>query len=159
MQILEAKHTLDGRRKEFPCDLCLQADGRAILLYRLKGDVVLAGVSMPLGTLTLGHYWQDRPYNVYHWIRPDGATAAYYFNLADGTNIDHQRLEWRDLTVDVMLTPDRKVQVLDEDDLPDDLDGGLRATIDSTVAYLLAHGWEVADEVETESRRCLAGQH
>lgn len=158
VQILEVKHTLDGRCKEFPCDLCLRADRRAILLYRLKGDVVLGGVSMPAGTLTLGHFWQDRPFNVYHWIWPDGETAAYYFNLADSTSIDPQRLEWRDLTVDVMLTPDGKFRVLDEDELPDELDGHLRATIDSTLAYLLAHGRKVAEEVETESRRCLAGQ-
>lgn len=155
MQILEIKTTLAGQRKEFPCELCLREPGHAVILYRLKRDVTLAGVTMPAGTLSFGHYWRDRHYNVYHWIWPDGRTAAYYVNLADSTAIGEDTLAWRDLTVDVMLMPDGSFQVLDEDELPPDLDPALRAVIDDTVAYVLAHRSELAREVEEASRRCL----
>lgn len=156
MEILEVKVTLDGRRKEFPCELCLRAPGRVVILYRLKRDIVLDGVPMPAGTLSFGHYWEDRGYNVYHWIWPDGTTAAYYINLADGTSIGEEVVVWRDLTVDVMVMPDGTCRQLDEDELPADLDPTLRATIDSTVAHLVSHWDEVAREVEVESRRCMA---
>ncbi len=153
--ILEIKNTLAGERKEFLCELRSRGDGHAVVLYRLKRDVNLAGVWMPAGTLSFGHYWTDRHYNVYHWLLPDGATKAHYFNLSDRTCIREDTVEWRDLVVDVMVTPDGVVQVLDEDELPADLDPLLRATIESTVAHLLAHHPSITAEVEASSRRFL----
>ena len=184
--ILEIKNTLAGERKEFLCELCAREDGHAVVLYRLKREVNLAGVRMPAGTLSFGHYWTDRHYNVYHWLLPDGTTKAYYFNLADRTCIRDDAVEWRDLVVDVMVTPDGAARVLDEDELPADLnslildllpagllharhlavyqaaspapdylDSATRATIESTVAHLLAHHLSITAEVEASSRRFL----
>ncbi|MHB1417667.1 MAG: DUF402 domain-containing protein [Chloroflexota bacterium] len=158
MQILEIKNTLDGRRKEFPCDLCWREADHAVILYQLKRDVVLDGILMPAGTLSFGHYWRDRGFNVYHWLYASGQTAAYYYNLADRTTIGEGTVEWRDLTVDVMVTPDGSVRVLDEDELPPDLDPALRKAIDATVAYLREHHVETEAQIERESRRCLAAR-
>lgn len=155
MQITEIKRTLDGRRKEFVCDLCHYDAESAVVLYRLKRDIVLAGVAMPAGTLSFGHYWSGRHYNVYHWIWPNGETAAYYFNVADETSISGEFVDWLDLTVDVMVTPDGAHQVLDEDELPADLDPALRATIDAAVAQVVAGKARITAEVEAASRRYL----
>jgi hypothetical protein len=155
LQITEIKRTLDGRRKEFACELCSCDDDSAIVLYRLKRDIVLAGVAMPAGTLSFGHYWRGRNYNVYHWIRPNGQTAAYYFNLADETSITAETVDWRDLAIDLMVTPDGACQLLDEDELPADLDPALRAEIDTAVSYLLQAYPRIVAEVEVESRRCM----
>ncbi|MCL4465531.1 MAG: DUF402 domain-containing protein [Chloroflexi bacterium] len=114
----------------------------------------LAVVLMPAGTLSFGHYWEDRPYNVFHWQLPDGTTEAYYFNLADRTCLREGEAEWRDLVVDVMATPDGQVRVLDEDELLADLDPALRAGIEATVAHLLAQHGAIAAEVATASARC-----
>ena len=45
--------------------------------------------------------------------------------------IDDGRLEWRDLTVDVLATPAGRLEVLDEDELPADLDAATRARIEA----------------------------
>lgn len=155
MEILEVKHTLKGERKEFPCELCLLEPGHAIVLYRLKRDVNLEGVAMPAGTLSFGHYWEDRPFNVYHWLYVNGQTAAYYINLADSTSVREGRIEWRDLVLDVLIEPGEAPRVLDEDELPGILAPDLRAKIDGAVAYLLANHEQLMAEVERDSRRFL----
>ena len=154
-QVLEIKYTLAGERKEFNCELCELTAERAVILFRLRRDVNLAGVLLPAGTLSFGHYWVDRHYNVYHWLLPDGTTRAYYFNLADRTKLRAHSVEWRDLVVDVLVTPDGTARVLDEDELPVDLAPKLRATIAGAVEHILANRQTIVAGVEADSRRFL----
>ena len=48
------------------------------------------GVDLPAGTVSVGHFWADRPYNVYHWLDRAGQTLGYYFNICDQTRIDRR---------------------------------------------------------------------
>jgi predicted RNA-binding protein associated with RNAse of E/G family len=118
MSIIEVKRRLDGSVRMYPCDAAEVADDHAVLLYRIQGARRVADVALMPGTLTVAYYWTDRPYNVYHWIAPSGDTLAYYFNLSGPVSIGRDRVEWEDLEVDVLVTPDRRVQVLDEDAVP-----------------------------------------
>ena len=110
------------------------------------------GVELPAGTVTFGHFWTDRLYNVYHWLDPRGQTVGFYFNLSDSTIIGEGRLEWRDLTLDILVTPAGRLEVLDEDELPLDLDDALRARIEQARASLLSELPLVTAEVEQRSR-------
>lgn len=118
MDVLEVKRRLDGSVRTYPCEAVDVAGDRAVLLYRLRGPGRVADLALPAGTLTVAYYWTDRPYNVYHWIAPSGDTLAYYFNLSGPVRIGRDRLEWEDLEVDVLVTPDGRVQVLDEEAVP-----------------------------------------
>ncbi|HEY3191130.1 MAG TPA: DUF402 domain-containing protein, partial [Solirubrobacteraceae bacterium] len=51
--------------------------------------------------------------------------------VGDVVRLDERELEWRDLAVDVLATADGRVQVLDEEELPPDLDPALRQRIDA----------------------------
>ena len=68
--ILEIKRTLDGREKRFDCRLLtLAADARhAAVLWVAPAAMHVHGVDLPAGTVSVGHFWTDRPYNVYHWL-------------------------------------------------------------------------------------------
>jgi uncharacterized protein DUF402 len=127
VNVLEVKRRLDGSVRTYPCEAVEIAADRAVLLYRLPGQGRVADLVLPAGTLTVAYYWADRPYNVYHWIAPAGpgsanaargATLAYYFNLSGPVRIGPDRLEWEDLEVDVLVTPDGRAQILDEDAVP-----------------------------------------
>ena len=48
----------------------------AIILYRMPRAMTIFGIDMPEGSFTLGYFWQDRPYNVYHWLDPGRAHAG-----------------------------------------------------------------------------------
>ncbi len=118
MNVLEVKRRLDGSVRTYPCEAVEIAADRAVLLYRLPGQGRVADLVLPAGTLTVAYYWLDRPYNVYHWMAPPGETLAYYFNLSGPVRIGPDGLEWEDLEVDVLVTPDGRVQILDEDAVP-----------------------------------------
>ncbi len=136
--ITEIKTTLFGERKEFNCELLHATATEAVVIYRMPAAYQLEDILLPRGTLSVGYFWQDKPYNAYHWVDERQDTLALYFNVCDRTRIGVDAIEWRDLVVDVLITPDQRCRVLDEDDLPVDLDPDLRAYIDTTQASLCA---------------------
>lgn len=71
--------------------------------YRLEGDRVIGGVELRAGNPAVGLFWEDRPYNVYLWLSPEGAPLGLYFNVGDRTRIEPDRVEWRDLVLDVVV--------------------------------------------------------
>ncbi len=95
-------------------------------------ELWLEDLLLPAGCLSVGYFWENRCYNSYHWVDDRHRTLALYFNVCDSTRITPQQVAWRDLAVDVLLTPDLRCRVLDEDELPDDLDRDLLAYINST---------------------------
>jgi hypothetical protein len=153
-RILEIKRTLDGREQQFMCDVYSRTETKLVALYRLPGDRDVHGVWLPKGTLTVGTFWRDRPYNLYHWVLPKKGTLAYYFNVGDVSRWGQDEFEWDDLAVDVIATPGGRVTVLDEDELPADLDEEKRAYIErardeilNTLPKLMAEAEQTAKKV------------
>lgn len=124
-----------------------------MLRYVIPKERALEGTALvlPAGTLTLGHYWTDRPYNVYHWVDRAGRTLAYYCSIARDTTITDDEVAYTDLVVDVVIDTEGRAFVLDEEDLPPDLDPSDRRTIASALDQLLAHPARLAREIEKES--------
>jgi hypothetical protein len=149
--ILEIKSTLSGQRKEFRCHLVAGAPGRATVLFVSSTSYQVAGLPLPPGTVTLGHFWESRDFNVYHWLTPAGQTLAHYFNLCADTAIAPDTIRWRDLAVDVLVRPAAEPLVLDEDELPGDLDPGLRDRIDRARRVVLAQQAEVVMDLEGQA--------
>jgi hypothetical protein len=156
--ILELKHTLDGREKRFDCRLlALSPDGRhAAVLWVAPAAMHVHGVDLPAGTMSVGHFWTDRHYNVYHWLDGAGETLGYYFNICDETRIAAERLEWRDLIVDVLALPGGRLDVLDEHELPAELPGDVAAHIAAGKSAILNAPAAVMAEVDRASRAALA---
>lgn len=137
-RILEVKRTLAGREKRFECGVLRRDGTHLVVLYVSPVAMHVHGVDLPAGTITFGHFWTDRPYNVYHWLdhrRGDatyGATIGHYLNLSAQTRLldaPEPRLEWLDLVVDILVMPDGRVTVLDEDEIPSTIPGGTRQQI------------------------------
>ncbi|RME42677.1 MAG: DUF402 domain-containing protein [Chloroflexi bacterium] len=153
----EIKHRLDGSVVTFDCALVRRAPDHVVLRYDITGEGgEVAGLRLPGGTVTYAYYWADRPYNVYHWVLPDGTTAGYYFNLAGETEIGNDYVEWKDLTVDILITPDGDYRVLDEEELPEDVGPAIRARIaQGKAAVFRDHAWlvEVIERTSRERER------
>jgi hypothetical protein len=145
-EILEIKDTLAGAQQTFRCHAVARRNGEMVLLYILPSARTVGGLALPAGTVTFGYFWEDRPYNVYHWMTPQGATIAFYANLADETQIGPDTLRFRDLTVDVLIPPQGAPLVLDEDELPPALDAPTRQSITRARALVLA----AADDLRAE---------
>jgi predicted RNA-binding protein associated with RNAse of E/G family len=156
VEILEVKRTLDGAVHTFPCTAVEVTPHHAVLLYAISKGRRIADVELPAGTVTVAYYWADRPYNVYHWVAPRVETLAWYFNASGPVRIGGGRVEWEDLEVDVLVTPDLRVQVLDEERLPADLAEPRRAEIAAARRRILDDHAAVTHEIEVASRGFLA---
>jgi predicted RNA-binding protein associated with RNAse of E/G family len=156
--ILEIKRTLDGREKRFDCRLLTLAADRshAAVLWVAPAAMHVHGVDLPAGTVSVGHFWTDRPYNVYHWLDRAEKTLGYYFNICDETRIDAGTIEWRDLTVDVLALPGGRLDVLDEHELPADLPMDTAAQIATGKNAILDAPAAVMAEIDAASRAALS---
>ncbi len=156
--IVERKRRLDGSVDEFACDaLAIEPGKRAVLRYLIERDHPVGPGGLVLlrrGNVTIGHYWRDRAFNVYHWL--DGPrTIAYYCNVAADTAIGADAVEYLDLVVDVLLRPSGAIDVLDEDELPADLSPAHRGTIAKALEELVTNPRRLIAEIERESRPFL----
>jgi predicted RNA-binding protein associated with RNAse of E/G family len=149
--ILEIKHKLDGERKEFHCQLCSYTDDEVVVIYPITRDGKVEDLLLPKGTISFGYFWSGRLYNVYHWVTPTGETLGFYFNIGDRTRISREEIYWRDLVVDILITPDGRCRVLDEHELPTDLDADLRRIIETARDEVLRQKDDLVGEIERRS--------
>ena len=156
MEIVEIKRTLGGSVQVFPCEAAEVTPRRAVLLYTVSNARRIATLDLPPGTMTVAYYWADRPYNVYHWISPGGDTLGWYFNVSGPVRISERQVEWQDLEVDVLVTPDLRCRVLDEDRLPEALGESQRTAIAAARARVLREYADVVREVAAASHDFLA---
>lgn len=64
----------------------------------------------------LEYFSLDRPYNAFASFR-DGRFIGWYCNVTYPARLTEREIIWHDLWVDVLVTPDGSVLVLDEDEL------------------------------------------
>ncbi len=155
-QITEIKTTLDGQVMRFVCEVGERSAGHVVVLYRIPAARQVQRVWLPAGTITVGYFWTDRPFNLYHWVTPQAVPLAHYFNVGDVVRLEHDILEWHDLAVDVLATPDGRVEVLDEDELPPDLDPALRRHVTATRDQVLRELPRLVRESNEQSAQVIS---
>jgi len=158
--MLEVKRALDGKVVEYRAELLLvEPFVRAVLLCRIDEPEVVAGgrITLAPGTLSVGYFWCDRPYNVYHWLYR-GKTLLYYINIGRFAALTGEALVWDDYAVDILAFPDGAVEVIDEEEIPEAVDTTTRALIADATATVLAEFDVIVAAVEEETPSLLAGQ-
>ena len=155
--ITERKTRLDGSVVEYECEPLVVEEGRrALVRYVTERDRPIEGTDLVLrkGTVTVGHFWTDRPYNVYHWL--DGVrTVALYVNVATDTTITTAAIDYRDLVVDVIIRPSGGIEILDEDELPPSIEPRYRLAIAKAIETCVTEGRRLSAEIERETRAVL----
>jgi hypothetical protein len=152
--VVEIKRRLAGGEQRFSCQR-LAGDARhAVVLWVAPAPMHVHGVDLPAGTISFGHFWVDRPYNVYHWLDRAGQTLGYYFNLCDETRLTADVIEWRDLILDVLVLPGQPPRLLDEDELAQvgPLDPATAVHLATGRAALLGDTRAITGEIENASR-------
>jgi hypothetical protein len=151
----EVKRTLDGNVLEYPCESVLFEPGvRAVILCEIEEPEQVVGGRLTLapGTRSYGYFWLDRPYVPYHWL-VDGQTLCHYVNLGRVVSLEQSRVVWDDYAVDVLVWPDGRVEVVDEDEVPPGTDESILTFIADAKARLLAELDDVVALVERETRQ------
>jgi predicted RNA-binding protein associated with RNAse of E/G family len=147
----ENKHRLDGSIQRFECLSVQVSHDEAVIMYQLPWKARVEDVVLPAGSLSFGYFWTDRNYNVYHWVTEDGETLGTYFNICDKTRIGEESVSWRDLIIDLLVTPDGRCRVLDSEELPQNLDERLSRLIKETEEYLQGQYRSVVAEIKTRT--------
>jgi predicted RNA-binding protein associated with RNAse of E/G family len=150
--VVEIKRKLAGGEQRFDCLRLAGSSRHAVLLWIAPGPMQVHGVELPAGTISFGHFWTDRFYNVYHWLDPDRRTLGFYFNIADRTRIGQAELTWRDLVIDVLATPAGRLDLLDEEELPAVVEPEVAAHLAAGKAAILDAPAVVMAEIEAASR-------
>ena len=155
--ITERKTRLDGSVVDYVCEtLALEPGRRAVVRYITEQDRPIEGTDLVLrkGTVTIGHFWTDRPYNVYHWL-DRGRTIALYVNIGTDTTIEQGTIAYRDLIVDVLIRPSGAIEILDEDELPPTIEPRYRLAIAKALEVCVTGAKRLTAEIERETRAVL----
>ncbi|MCS7172384.1 MAG: DUF402 domain-containing protein [Armatimonadetes bacterium] len=152
---LEIKRRPDGREEVFPCELLLRDADRVVLRYVITHPWRVDDLSLDPGTVTYGHFWVDRPYNVYHWVTPHGETLGWYINLSGEVRLEADRIAWLDLAADVLVLPNAQPKVLDEEEMGS-LPETLRVQAQQALAEILARWPSIVKEVTAATHRLLS---
>lgn len=151
---MERKRRLDGSQVEFRCERLGVEPGRhALLRFVTTAERRIEGTDLTLarGTVTLGHFWSDRPYTLYAFSK-DGAVLAHYFSIVEDVRIAQDSVEYLDLVVDVLVDPRGTATVLDEDELPEQLAPRHRRTINTALEEIGGNTRRIIAEAEHEGR-------
>jgi predicted RNA-binding protein associated with RNAse of E/G family len=156
--ITERKTRLDGTVVEYACDAVVVEPGRrAVVRYVSDQDRAIEGTDLVVrkGTVTIGHFWVDRPYGVYHWLDAN-RTVALYVNVATDTKIDANEIAYTDLVIDVLLRPGGAIEILDEEEIPPALEPRYRLAIAKALEVCVTEGRRLVSDIERETRAALS---
>lgn len=118
MWITEEKVHYNGRVDRVECLFLREDPSEIVLLYRIPRDYQGEHFHLPAGTFTIAYYYFDRPYNLYHWVTPQGTSIGYYFNMVKDVYREGNLLSYRDLIIDIFVRNDGSHLILDIDELP-----------------------------------------
>lgn len=161
VQITEIKWRLNGTHASYLCGVLDRTHDSIILLYELDRDWTVGDGQMvlPKGTLTLGYFWADRHYNVYHWIAPDThTTLGTYINVSNRPIIRAERIEWTDWIIDILISPILGTLILDEEELQelDEAHHSLIPKIYQIRDQILQNQSAIFNEIEITSQSLIA---
>jgi hypothetical protein len=145
---IEKKQTLSGDVYLFACELLLLKSDLGVLKYVIDREYDIQGIRLQPGDITYGLYWTNRPYTLYVWYLT-GDRVVHYFNISDRTSLQPQEFLWRDLAIDILIADDHSVHILDEDELPGDLDPVLFSYIQKAKAAVIRDYSSIIDEANT----------
>lgn len=83
----------------------------------VHGDMDLGYLTFLNGDSLYEYFSLERPYNAFALFRADGEFAGWYCNVTRPTSVCGGEIHWHDLYLDVIVYPDSRTLVLDEDEL------------------------------------------
>jgi len=85
--------------------------------YQKAVDV--AGVVISPGDVLVEYYYPREWFNVMRIEAGDGTLKGWYCNVTRPAEISEAKIAWSDLALDLLVLPDGRTQVLDEDEFAD----------------------------------------
>jgi hypothetical protein len=102
----------------YPGLIVQQAGSRIILeAFFDREDTIFHGMPLCRGDRFVETYYTDRWYNIFEiYSRADGSLRGWYCNVSTPARLDGEMLTYHDLALDLLVFPDGRQIVLDEDE-------------------------------------------
>lgn len=112
--VINARKFDGSIHRSWNCELIKTAESLLIFKGIFSSEIKHAdlGIIRP-GTISYEYYWLDRWYNVFRFHEPDGAFRNFYCNVNTPPNYSAGVLDYIDLDVDVLITKEFEIEVLD----------------------------------------------
>ncbi|GAB4533663.1 MAG: hypothetical protein Fur0018_23130 [Anaerolineales bacterium] len=82
-----------------------------------RADMLLHGMPLRRGDRFIETFYSDRWYNIFEiHAREDGARRGWYCNVGFPARLGEKVISYRDLALDLLVFPDGRQVVLDEDE-------------------------------------------
>ena len=97
------------------------------------------------GTISQEYYWLDRWYNVFQFYEPAGEFRNSYCNINLPPIFEDRVLDYVDLDIDLLVSPDRSIRVLDIEEfeenarlysIPADVCAAARTAVDELITLI-----------------------
>lgn len=126
-EYIAVKHAPDGREQTRygGTRIPSEPDWIAVRAEWVHGEYDLGYLHFRNGDYLDEYFSLSQPYNAFALFRGDGAFQGWYCNVTHPTRVTSQEIHWHDLYVDVIVYPDGRTLVLDEDELAE---SGLEST-------------------------------
>ena len=131
----------------------IKKDEKGVLVeaYFNISDRPFHGITLRTNDRSIERYYTDRWYNIFEiYDRDDDRLKAWYCNVTYPADFTTDRITYRDLALDVLVYPDGKYLVLDEDEFENlELDRHTRKNAlqaSQSLIELIDHG-ELAGEL------------
>ncbi len=85
-------------------------------LWTLPKTVDLGPFTIAPGDILVEYYFASQPFNIFAIYAPEEELKGWYCNVLEHTLIAPDTIDWADLALDLVVTPDGQQTVLDEDE-------------------------------------------
>ena len=119
MQRTVIKHSPSGKPPVQYAGQALPApeDWVAVRAPWIHGTYGLGYLTFQNGDMLHEYFSLERPYNAFAIYRDDESFVGWYCNVTQPTEVSGDEIHWHDLYIDVIVYPDGRTLVLDEDEL------------------------------------------
>jgi len=121
---LEIKRHKNKPEQRFACELLHRESGYAVLRYSSNEPGLIADIRIPSGSTTIAHYWHNRSYVAWRMYDSNAYLLGTLFHICSNVCIHDDHLSYDDLLLDIWITPDSNLRVLDENELKTCIDAG-----------------------------------
>ncbi len=126
--IEEIKEHKNKATQRFLCTALHREANYLVVSFCSEKEGLIKDIIIPAGSTTIAHYWTDRGYVVWRLYGPNRQLIGTLFHIAKNVMINDQSVQYLDLMVDIWISPDGTLRVLDEDELEECKQAGLIST-------------------------------
>jgi len=113
----ELKRHLDKPDETYMCDLVARGTDWVILSYVSNQAWEVAGTLLPAGSQTLAFYQTDVARVLWRMCAPSGDLKGHLFHICRDVRVEERRVSYLDLLLDIWISSDGVVEVLDREDV------------------------------------------